>query len=390
MLYNAPSGSLDPNADYVGKDVAAGRQGSKIPPKAVMTPQRELVALIKEAGLGPTNDDLTQVLKAIRSGKLWTFADTGTLNHIAVAALTPHSQSFLGLPLRIFPKFTNTDVVDLSLNGLSPAPVLRRDGTQLQAGDIVANVPFDVVGNGLGSYLHLGLARSEAASAATAVIAAANIVGGGKQTWASAGTYTWVVPVASGGVPAVTKIGVLDCIGGGGGGGGASGTNAGGSGGGGAGDAKDGVYPVTPGETLTIVVGAQGVGGVGGATPGNGGTGGTTYIMRQNGTVLCSASGGGGGYAGNGAPQQTSRGVGGSAVGGARNYPGSGGGFPISYSANLIKGGEGGPSGGGACTPQTNNSAPGLDGQPRGGGANGSSSNGAGGTGGAGELTISF
>ena len=65
MLYNPPSGSASPNAPYVGKNVAAGTQGSKVPPAAVENTQREIVNAITAAGLTPTNGDLTQLAQAI-------------------------------------------------------------------------------------------------------------------------------------------------------------------------------------------------------------------------------------------------------------------------------------------------------------------------------------
>jgi hypothetical protein len=66
MLYNAPAGSSDPNAPYVGKDLQAGTQGSKVPRMAIEAPQREIVAAIVAAGLTPSNLTLTQLRDAIR------------------------------------------------------------------------------------------------------------------------------------------------------------------------------------------------------------------------------------------------------------------------------------------------------------------------------------
>ncbi|GJD65184.1 hypothetical protein [Methylobacterium frigidaeris] len=66
MLYNPPSGSTDPNAGYKGKNVAAGQQGSRIPPSAVEFTQREIVNAILESGQSPTNEDLHQLWKAMK------------------------------------------------------------------------------------------------------------------------------------------------------------------------------------------------------------------------------------------------------------------------------------------------------------------------------------
>ncbi len=68
MLYNPPTGSTDPDAHYVPKNVAAGTQGSKVPPAAVENPQREIVGAITASGQTPTNSDLGQLWKAILAG----------------------------------------------------------------------------------------------------------------------------------------------------------------------------------------------------------------------------------------------------------------------------------------------------------------------------------
>ena len=67
MKYQPPTGAVDPNESYVGRDIAAGRQGSRVPPKAIEQNQRELHHLVEYAGLQPSDDDLEQVRKAIQS-----------------------------------------------------------------------------------------------------------------------------------------------------------------------------------------------------------------------------------------------------------------------------------------------------------------------------------
>lgn len=161
MLYNPPTGSTDPNAAFVGKNVAAGQQGSRIPPKAVETPQRELTRLIIESGQTPTNDDLRQVLKAIRSGKLVTYEDVSiTPNVLNIQPLTAHTEPKRGLPFRIWPATENTGECTLQVNGIAPAPLTRRDGSALQAKDIQPGIPIDVVYDGQ-VYRIAGLAPGE-------------------------------------------------------------------------------------------------------------------------------------------------------------------------------------------------------------------------------------
>lgn len=64
MKYNPPAGSQDPDAKYVTGQPGKVR-GSAVPAEAVEHPQREIVEVIKQAGLTPSGDDLTQLFQAI-------------------------------------------------------------------------------------------------------------------------------------------------------------------------------------------------------------------------------------------------------------------------------------------------------------------------------------
>ena len=64
MKYNPPAGSQDPDAKYVTGQPGKVR-GSAVPAEAVEHPQREIVEVIKKAGLDPDGDDLTQLWQAI-------------------------------------------------------------------------------------------------------------------------------------------------------------------------------------------------------------------------------------------------------------------------------------------------------------------------------------
>lgn len=65
MKYNPPAGSQDPDAKYVTGQPGKVR-GSAVPAEAVEHPQREIVEVIKKAGLTPSADDLGQLWKAIQ------------------------------------------------------------------------------------------------------------------------------------------------------------------------------------------------------------------------------------------------------------------------------------------------------------------------------------
>lgn len=64
MKYNPPAGSQDPDAKYVTGQPGKVR-GSAVPAEAVEHPQREIVEVIKKAGLEPSGDDLGQLWKAL-------------------------------------------------------------------------------------------------------------------------------------------------------------------------------------------------------------------------------------------------------------------------------------------------------------------------------------
>ena len=139
MQYNAPTGSTDLNAPYVGKNVAAGLQGSKVPPKAVENTQREIVNAIIAAGLTPTNDDLTQLAQAIRALGIPIGVASGSPNAI-VTTLAPGPASWAALRLFLV-RITagNTAAATIAPNGLSARNIIHNDGTTASAsGDLAS------------------------------------------------------------------------------------------------------------------------------------------------------------------------------------------------------------------------------------------------------------
>ena len=136
MDYNAPTGSVDPNAPYVGKNVGAGIQGSKVPPKAIELTQREIVNAITDSGQTPSNDDPTQLAQAIRRNIPIGTAG-GTANAITTA-LSPVPSAWAKLRLFLVKiTTTNTDASTIAPNGLSPRSIKRNDGaTNVGAGDL--------------------------------------------------------------------------------------------------------------------------------------------------------------------------------------------------------------------------------------------------------------
>ena len=224
-------------------------------------------------------------------------------------------------------------------------------------------------------------------------------------TTASPNTYSWIVP------DGITSIN-LYAVGAGGGGGW---NDYQGSGAGGAIVWTDGVA-VTPGETLTLGIGTGGTGGtqdIGGNQPAGstyyGLLGQTTFVKRQNGSVILKAYGGGGSGS-RGGTGIFNEGIGGVIDGGdAYNYSGwqNNGGGTGQYQwhqsgSNVYKGqtGAGSASGGGGTgvgitegytgsAGESVGSAGGAGGFPGGGGGSGPT-NGRGGHGADGALVISW
>ena len=64
MKYAAPLGEAE-DASYTDGNPEYGILGSVVPAKAVEPPQRELIKVIEEAGLTPSDNDLTQLWQAI-------------------------------------------------------------------------------------------------------------------------------------------------------------------------------------------------------------------------------------------------------------------------------------------------------------------------------------
>lgn len=205
--------------------------------------------------------------------------------------------------------------------------------------------------------------------------------------FATAGTYSWVVPEA------VVNVSVV-CIGGGGGGAlGLSGSYGGqpGQGGGGGELRYKNNIAVTPGQTITVVVGAGGLGKLASgftitrnSTDGgqssfnsttcvaNGGIRGGTYEGGGSGAGGSGGTGDGGGNGGSAASA-------GGGAGGAGGYSGNGGNGGSSNSAGS-NGSGGGGGGGGGTNPNSVSSAFSYGGGRGGGvGTLGQGSNGAGG-----------
>ena len=140
MLYNKPFDQTDLMAPYVDADAGNGVGGSIPPAAALEFPQREIVAVIAAAGLTPSNGDLQQLLRAIRSGVLSFYGDTGTADAIAIAPNPSYATVPPGAEFVVFKggAANATTTPTLAVNGVVMT-ILRKDGTPVAAGDLPAN-----------------------------------------------------------------------------------------------------------------------------------------------------------------------------------------------------------------------------------------------------------
>lgn len=160
MLYTQPTGAAA-NAPFIGKNVAAGIQGSKVPAAAVEAPQREIVAMILASGQSPTGTDLQQLLKAARSGLLNFYGDTGTADALIITPDPVYLAAVDGNEFTIVkgaaPNATTTPT--LAVNGISQ-PLKKFDGSPLAAGDLQAGAIMTVRSLN-GAFRVMGLRRSD-------------------------------------------------------------------------------------------------------------------------------------------------------------------------------------------------------------------------------------
>lgn len=134
------------SAQYVNGDPSIGRQGSIPPANAFEHPMREIVAVISKSVMTPTDTDLIQMTKAVRSQRLNYCEDTGSANMLSAAFDPPLSDYTLGFIIRVHVRNTNNGPCTIDA-GAGRVPVIRPNGAALAANDLnagqVAELVFD-------------------------------------------------------------------------------------------------------------------------------------------------------------------------------------------------------------------------------------------------------
>jgi hypothetical protein len=128
----------DPERSYVNGDPSIAQQGSIPPAEAFEFPQREIVSVITRSFQTPSDQDLEQLTRGARDGKLNFCVDGGPLNQIQVTLAPPFRGYEAGLVLRVLVAHTVTGPTTISINRMNPTAVRRRDGAEMQPNDILA------------------------------------------------------------------------------------------------------------------------------------------------------------------------------------------------------------------------------------------------------------
>lgn len=144
MKYNQPFGQSNPNAPYINGDPSVGRKGSIPPAEQMEYPQREVMNVIEASGQVGTNDDLFQLLKAIRffGGNIKNGVDTGTKNKIVVT-LDPAPLSYTKLFCLVQKMGAANDAaMTIDINGMGEKPLKDLGGAALSSGALVGGGVF--------------------------------------------------------------------------------------------------------------------------------------------------------------------------------------------------------------------------------------------------------
>lgn len=126
---------------FRARDTNAGVPGTRLTAVWATAVQEELLAVIEQGGLVPSDADRNQVVEVIRQleqQNIWTYAAAGGTANALTLAVTPAPTLAAGLGLLIKVATSNTGAATLNVNGSGAVPIVRRDGSALQAGDLPA------------------------------------------------------------------------------------------------------------------------------------------------------------------------------------------------------------------------------------------------------------
>jgi hypothetical protein len=131
----------------VNGDPSIARMGSIPPAEAFEYPMREIVGVITNSNEVPSNTDLAQLAKGIRSQYMNFCVDTGSINTLSVALTPPLTAYTVGLPLRVKVHATNTGPSTIDA-GAGRVPIRLPNGAEVAANELPAAGLVDLVYDG--------------------------------------------------------------------------------------------------------------------------------------------------------------------------------------------------------------------------------------------------
>lgn len=148
MQYNQPYGIGDPNAGYINGNPATGTMGSIPPAAAIELPQREITNLISQCAITPSNADLSQISRAVQSGRLNWGWDQGWPNYIVIYPTVIPSGYSVGQRFIIRLAYGNTSTVQVNVGGLGWVPLIHTNLTPITAKELVAGQLMEIAYDG--------------------------------------------------------------------------------------------------------------------------------------------------------------------------------------------------------------------------------------------------
>ena len=148
MKYEAPYGVSDPNASYINGNPSTGTMGSIPPAASIENPQREIVNLITDAGLTPSDADLHQLARGVQGGHLNYAVDTGTANALAINVSPPLLAYAAGQRWTVKVLNANTGPSVININSLGARHIIFPQGGELKGGELFAGGLASLVDDG--------------------------------------------------------------------------------------------------------------------------------------------------------------------------------------------------------------------------------------------------
>lgn len=159
MDYQQPFGT-SAGTGYTNGNPSTGTQGSIPPAGAIEYPQREIVNAVTKSGYTPSNSDLFQLARGVRSQKLNYVGNFGGTANALTATLDPapaNAADLVGVPIRGVIPAPNTGAVTFSPNGLT-GPVRWPDATALVGREFKTGMLITLIWDGTQFQIHGGAA----------------------------------------------------------------------------------------------------------------------------------------------------------------------------------------------------------------------------------------